>query len=202
MSFGWLVFILACELATYAVLTRRWHRAALRQLADTADTFAQTQDLVAFIISHLIAAMAGLFFAWQTSSWLARVVVFAVFFWETARLLRFISLLVVVRYAGISPSHILDSVLTPQAKRDRVRALRTEALQLMSQLQLDEETREALKARTLLGNWADEEEQVVFLKHILKCGKVLNRETLEEELRGFRIQSLTDNSAMESHEDE
>lgn len=190
MSFGWLVFVLACELAAYAILTRRWHRAALVKLAEAASNFASTADLVAFILVHLIAGGAGLFFAWQTSSWFARSVVFVVFFWATARPLRFISLLVVVRYAGIPPPYVLESVPTPQTTRDHIRELRAEALLLMAELQLDDEIKVKLKSMTLLGEWINEEEQIAFLKYIRREHRALNRQTLEAELHKFRVQSL------------
>lgn len=190
MKLGWFAAILACEWAIHALLTRKWHRAALRRLAETADTFAAMHDLVAFITVHLMAAGVGLFFAAKTPTWLMRAVVFVAFFWATVKPLRFISLLAVVRYSGISPAHLLEIVPTPQAQRDRTVALRAEAMQLMDQLRLDEETRSKLIRMTLLGKWVDEEEHVTFLKYVLKQGKVLDRDTLETELERFRIQSL------------
>jgi hypothetical protein len=198
MKLGWLAAILACEVSIYAFLTRKWHRAALGRLAETADTFAPMPDMVAFITVHLMAAGVGLFFASKTSTWFMRVVVFVAFFWVTAKPLRFISLVAVVRYAGISPAHVLQMVPTPEAQRDRTIAFRAEALQLMDQLKLDEETRWKLKTMTLLGKWVDEQEHVTFLKFVLKQDKVLNRDTLEAELQEFRIQSLDGSSDMPS----
>jgi hypothetical protein len=190
MSFGWLVLGLACESVAYAILTRRWHRAALLELADMADKFARGADFVAFALVHLIAVGVGLFFAWETSSWIARAVVFVAFFWATARPLRFISLLVVVRYAGILPAHILENVPIPQARRDSIPELRAEALLLMGELQLDDEIKWKLKSMSLLGEWANEEEQISFLKYIRREHKALNRQTFEAGLLNFRAQLL------------
>jgi hypothetical protein len=161
MSFGWLVLGLACESVAYAILTRRWHRAALLELADMADKFARGADFVAFA-----------------------------FFWATARPLRFISLLVVVRYAGILPAHILENVPIPQARRDSIPELRAEALLLMGELQLDDEIKWKLKSMSLLGEWANEEEQISFLKYIRREHKALNRQTFEAGLLNFRAQLL------------
>ena len=138
MRLGWLAAILTFEWIAYAFLTRNWHRAARLQLAKTADMFVAMPDLAAFIAVHVVAAGLGLLLAWRASGWLAKILVFVAVFWFTAKLLRFISLLVVVRYAGIAPAHVLRMVPTPEAQRDQTVALRAESLRLMEQLALDE----------------------------------------------------------------
>jgi len=118
MTSAVLAAILACEWAAYALLRRKWHPAALLRLAEAADSFAQTADLAAFIAVHVMAAGVGLFFAFMVSTWFKRVLVFVAFTWMTVRPLRFISLLAVVRYAGISPAYILQTVPTPSQTRN------------------------------------------------------------------------------------
>src|SRR2546427_5216455 len=141
MRLGWLATILACELALYSILTRKWHRAARLHLAETADTFAPMPDLVAFIAVHVMAAAVGLLFASKAPTWFMRIMAFVAFFWATVKPLRFISLVAVVRYIGVSPAHLLQTAPTPEVERDRTVALRAEALQLMDRLRFDEETK-------------------------------------------------------------
>jgi hypothetical protein len=190
MSIGWAVAILAFESGVHAFLTQKWHRAALLRLYQTADTFAPLPDMAAFITVDLLAIGVGLYFGWKMPTWVLRVVTFAAFFWFTAKPLRFISILAVVRYAGLSPAHILEMVPTPKAQRERGAFLHAETLRLMEELKLDKDIRQRMNAMTLSGKWLDADEPVAFLKYVASNAVALSNATFDAELLEFRMSSI------------
>lgn len=190
MSIAWVVAILAFEWGLYAFLTRKWHRVALVRLYQTADVFAPLPDMAAFIGVSLLAMGVALYFAWKMPTWVLRLVVFLAFFWFTSKPLRFISVLYVVKYRGLSPAYILATAPTPKRQRERDAMLHAETVRLMEELNLDKDVRRRIDTMTFSGKWLDADEPVAFLKHVANNAVALNSATFESELLSFRMSSI------------
>ena len=190
MSIGWVVAILGFEWGLHAFLTRKWHRVALLRLYQTADMFAPLPDMTAFITVILLAIGVGLYFAWKMPTWVLRVVVFLAFFWFTSKPLRFISVLYVVKYSGLSPAYILATAPTPKAQRESDAILHAETVRLMEELNLDQDVRRRMDTMTFSGKWLDADEPVAFLKYVAGNAVALSNATFDAELLEFRMSSI------------